>query len=359
MLCACLGERRYQFLSLAHFLSAGVYQHPYDDGPEPSITQRAQWGNWATYYTGVQRLMSNLSAPQGGTMTLVGQKGGSMPHVPETWNFSLPIPASNSVTRATSLQLPGLMHSTPSPPLQGPPPSVSGPATTTVQLLFAYTRNPDDWANATTSTLQYVFSLPAATPVRLLVLNPGATKVIAPGDPTFVPRLDAVLVQGSTLADRQPDTRQVRVRSHAPAISGRNASTVGRGLRDACRPTGRQMQVAAAESRKVEQHPPGTALHMEQARQGGEYHGEGDVERLRPVLVFKRSTSGAWDGIGVQETATIVRHGWVGYDVRGVVRAAEEQGLQMHWRASDVHLLPIMYEQFNDLLLNLLCDPEG
>lgn len=44
---AFLGDSvtRYQYTSLLHFLAAGRYQHPYDDG-QRSVTNKNQWGGW-------------------------------------------------------------------------------------------------------------------------------------------------------------------------------------------------------------------------------------------------------------------------------------------------------------------------
>jgi hypothetical protein len=42
-------------------------------------------------------------------------------------------------------------------------------------------------------------------------------------------------------------------------------------------------------------------------------------------------------------------------DVRGLVSDAERQGLEFKWSSDSVHFLPVVYEQMNDLLLNLLC----
>ena len=47
------------------------------------------------------------------------------------------------------------------------------------------------------------------------------------------------------------------------------------------------------------------------------------------------------------------RHGFATYDVGNVVFASKQQGLNFYW--DNVHYLPFVYEQFNDILLNLLC----
>lgn len=42
-------------------------------------------------------------------------------------------------------------------------------------------------------------------------------------------------------------------------------------------------------------------------------------------------------------------------DARAVAAAAEAQRLMLRWSAHDVHFLPIVYEQLNDLLLGAMC----
>jgi hypothetical protein len=43
------------------------------------------------------------------------------------------------------------------------------------------------------------------------------------------------------------------------------------------------------------------------------------------------------------------------YDTRSVTKAATDQHLVTTWNAKEVHYLQFMYEQWNDLLLNILC----
>jgi hypothetical protein len=44
-------------------------------------------------------------------------------------------------------------------------------------------------------------------------------------------------------------------------------------------------------------------------------------------------------------------------DLRAITRSAAEQRLCIEW--DPVHFLPFVYEQFNDWLLNLLCDEDA
>lgn len=44
------------------------------------------------------------------------------------------------------------------------------------------------------------------------------------------------------------------------------------------------------------------------------------------------------------------------YDVRAIAAAAEAQRLEIKWDNTSVHFLPVAYEQFNDLLLNTICN---
>ena len=44
---------------------------------------------------------------------------------------------------------------------------------------------------------------------------------------------------------------------------------------------------------------------------------------------------------------------WQVLDVRSIAKAALTQNLNLYW--DDLHFLPVMYEQFNDLLLHTLC----
>ena len=59
-------------------------------------------------------------------------------------------------------------------------------------------------------------------------------------------------------------------------------------------------------------------------------------------------------GKGDEEVRTYVVHPWQLFDVRAITARAKEQHL--HLFADNVHFLPVVYEEFNTLLLNLLCD---
>ncbi len=41
-------------------------------------------------------------------------------------------------------------------------------------------------------------------------------------------------------------------------------------------------------------------------------------------------------------------------DVHAITEAAKDQRLRLQWDV--MHFLPVVYEQMNDLLLNMLCD---
>lgn len=49
---------------------------------------------------------------------------------------------------------------------------------------------------------------------------------------------------------------------------------------------------------------------------------------------------------------------WGLLDVRGMTTNAMRQGLDFY-SFDQVHFHPVMYEQFNDLLLNMLCNRHG
>lgn len=51
------------------------------------------------------------------------------------------------------------------------------------------------------------------------------------------------------------------------------------------------------------------------------------------------------------------KYGWEYYSTRTISKAAEQQNLLLVWKLASVHFRPVMYEQFNDLLLNILCKP--
>ena len=44
-------------------------------------------------------------------------------------------------------------------------------------------------------------------------------------------------------------------------------------------------------------------------------------------------------------------------DAHAITESAKEQRLRLQWDV--MHFLPIVYEQMNDLLLNMLCDERG
>ena len=54
-----------------------------------------------------------------------------------------------------------------------------------------------------------------------------------------------------------------------------------------------------------------------------------------------------------QEIGIAEKHKYAIYDVGRVVFASKQQGLNFYW--DKYHFLPIVYEQFNDILLNSLC----
>lgn len=55
--------------------------------------------------------------------------------------------------------------------------------------------------------------------------------------------------------------------------------------------------------------------------------------------------------------AAVASKGWSVYDVRSITEAAIRQGLD--FMTDNLHFIPLMYEQFNDLLLNLVCNPDN
>lgn len=55
----------------------------------------------------------------------------------------------------------------------------------------------------------------------------------------------------------------------------------------------------------------------------------------------------------------MVADGWQNYDIRYLIRRAEAQGLALEWNPTVVHFIPLVYEQFNDILLNSLCPPDA
>ncbi len=60
---------------------------------------------------------------------------------------------------------------------------------------------------------------------------------------------------------------------------------------------------------------------------------------------------------GIAVDAAIESKAWTLYDVRSITEAASRQGLD--FMTDNLHFIPLMYEQFNDLLLNLLCDQDN
>ena len=54
-----------------------------------------------------------------------------------------------------------------------------------------------------------------------------------------------------------------------------------------------------------------------------------------------------------EEIAIAEEHNYDIYDVGRVVFASKQQGLNFYW--DNLHYLPVVYEQFNDILLNSMC----
>ena len=73
-------------------------------------------------------------------------------------------------------------------------------------------------------------------------------------------------------------------------------------------------------------------------------HDERDMEYSQAVDVLETVVSHT---IGQAER-------WKVLDVRGIAKASVAQHLNLYW--DNMHFLPVMYEQFNDLLLHTLCD---
>lgn len=48
---------------------------------------------------------------------------------------------------------------------------------------------------------------------------------------------------------------------------------------------------------------------------------------------------------------------WDIMDARIITQAAKNQGLNLYW--DQMHFLPFVYEELNDVLLNMLCSPEN
>ena len=67
---------------------------------------------------------------------------------------------------------------------------------------------------------------------------------------------------------------------------------------------------------------------------------------------YKDVTTAQFHELTLEAAAT--QPAWEVYDVRAVTMAALEQKLSFYW--DNAHFIPVVYEQFNDLLLNMLCD---
>ena len=82
---------RYQFLALVHFLSKGVYDHPYD-GATNGSTFEAQWGDWNAFYPGVTAKLRTPGVTNG---TLKFHRSTASPEQnTEEWEFVIQIPGS-------------------------------------------------------------------------------------------------------------------------------------------------------------------------------------------------------------------------------------------------------------------------
>ena len=80
------------------------------------------------------------------------------------------------------------------------------------------------------------------------------------------------------------------------------------------------------------------------------------------MLFWKTTTSRHGDRVSANDEPTeaeakaAMAPPWRLYDVGAVSEAAKAQGLALNW--DNVHYVPLMYEQMNDLLLNMLCDAQ-
>lgn len=72
-------------------------------------------------------------------------------------------------------------------------------------------------------------------------------------------------------------------------------------------------------------------------------------------LIWKTATNSNLDKWAPTVQQYAAEYGWKVYDVRAIVKAAERQHLSLTWNKKSVHLFPVAYEQFNDLLLNIVC----
>ena len=88
--------------------------------------------------------------------------------------------------------------------------------------------------------------------------------------------------------------------------------------------------------------------------------GEAVKRKHNTTMLWKTTThgiSGAWDK-RAEESELLAAHkahkAYAAYDVGKMVLAAKEQRLNLCW--DGVHFLPFVYEQFNDVLLNYMCE---
>lgn len=81
-------------------------------------------------------------------------------------------------------------------------------------------------------------------------------------------------------------------------------------------------------------------------------------DQLQNATKYWKSTTagGIWNSYNSLVNAVTGLYDWKLYDVSGITQAAHDQQLLLTWHKDTSHLLPVVYEQFNDLLLNMLCD---
>ncbi len=87
-----------------------------------------------------------------------------------------------------------------------------------------------------------------------------------------------------------------------------------------------------------------------------------DQPKPTPLLFWKTTTSRHGDRISPNDAPTEAEARqalvppWRLYDVGAITERAKAQNLNLHW--DNVHYVPLVYEQLNDLLLNQLCDTD-
>ena len=79
------------------------------------------------------------------------------------------------------------------------------------------------------------------------------------------------------------------------------------------------------------------------------------AERHKTKLLWKTTTHGmdAWP-LRAKELDMLAAHSFPALDVNKMVASAAEQLLNFTWDGT--HFLPVVYEQFNDVLLNHMCE---